>query len=136
MKRIKLPHVVIVKSPGLLPMMYTVREIAAAIAIPERTLRDWLGNGAPHHPDPQGRIWIVGTEFALWVEENRKPKKDIKMSENQAYCLRCRLAVDLLSPNTRHIRGKLTLTTGQCPHCKSTIHRGGRLRSNPSPQGV
>jgi tRNA G26 N,N-dimethylase Trm1 len=136
MIQIKIPHIVIVKSPGLLPMAYKVRELASAIAMPERTLRDWLAQGAPHHRDAQGHIWIIGTEFRVWVEKNRKPKKVSKMRDNQAYCMHCGSVVELLCSETRHVRGKLTSTTGQCPHCKSTIYRGGRLPSNPSPQGV
>lgn len=45
--RIKLPHQVIVKAPGLLPMLYTVRGLAEELGMPERTLRDWLVRGAP-----------------------------------------------------------------------------------------
>jgi hypothetical protein len=132
MKRIKLPHMVIVKSPGLLPMAYKVRELASAIAMPERTLRDWLAQGAPHHRDAQGHIWIIGTEFGKWVKKNRKPKGESKIHDNQAYCMHCRSVVELLCAETRHIRGKLTRTHGQCPNCNHTIYRGGRLLSNPS----
>ena len=66
--RIKLPHSVIVKSTSLLPMLYTVRELAEEITIPERTLRDWLANGAPHTRDHLGHIWIDGQAFARWVQ--------------------------------------------------------------------
>lgn len=54
---IKLPHSVIVKSPGLLPMFYQVSELAEAIGAVERTLRDWLVLGAPHLRDEEhGRV--------------------------------------------------------------------------------
>ncbi len=39
-------------------MLYTVSEIAAALAVPERTLRDWLEAGAPHDREQHARIWI------------------------------------------------------------------------------
>jgi hypothetical protein len=43
----KIPHSVIVKASGLLPMLYTVSELAMELDIPGRTLRNWLANGAP-----------------------------------------------------------------------------------------
>jgi hypothetical protein len=36
--RIRLPHCVIVKAPGLLPMLYKPSEIAEELKIPERTI--------------------------------------------------------------------------------------------------
>jgi hypothetical protein len=44
---IKLPHIVRVKSTGLLPMLYTVRELAEEISVPERTLHDRLRTAHP-----------------------------------------------------------------------------------------
>ena len=55
------PHLslsVIVKSPRLLPMLYTARELAIQQRVPERTLRDWLNMGAPHKRDYRERIGI------------------------------------------------------------------------------
>ena len=63
MTRLQLPRTAIIKSPGLLPMLYTVSEISAALDLAERTLRDWLSTGAPHFRDPRGHIWINGREF-------------------------------------------------------------------------
>jgi Tfp pilus assembly protein PilV len=40
--RFKIPHLVIVKAPGLLPMQYTAQELAEELSISESTLRDWL----------------------------------------------------------------------------------------------
>lgn len=45
-------------------MHYKVSELAAAIDIPERTLRDWLVAGAPHFRDQQDNLWIHGRDFA------------------------------------------------------------------------
>lgn len=70
--RIKLPHAVIVKAPGLLPMLYTVRELADELSMPERTLRDWLLHGAPHTRVRLGHIWVNGQAFAAWVASQRK----------------------------------------------------------------
>jgi predicted RNA-binding Zn-ribbon protein involved in translation (DUF1610 family) len=132
-QRIGLPHSVIVRAPGLLPMLYTVAELAAAIGIADRTLRDWLAHGAPHLRDAKGRVWVNGREFAAWVERMRKPARKRKLQDGQAYCVSCRKAVKLLNPETHHVRGKLTNTKGICPECGHTINRGGRLASNPKP---
>ena len=131
---IKLPHSVIVKSSGLLPMHYTIRELADAIGAVERTLRDWLANGAPNLRDTKGQIWINGKEFAGWVTLMRKPnRKRKKLKDNEGYCMHCRQAVEMLQPKTRHVRGKLTTTRGICSCCGRTIHRGGRIPTNPAP---
>jgi hypothetical protein len=61
---VKLPHSVIVKSTGLHPMFYTIRKLAEEIAIPKRTLCDWLLHGAPHTRDRLNHIWIDGRAFA------------------------------------------------------------------------
>ena len=130
---IRLPHSVIVKSPGLLPMQYTVRELAEAVGAVERTLRDWLAQGAPHTRDTKGHTWINGREFAGWVAHLRKPKRERKLKDSQGYCLHCRQVVELLEPQTRQVRGKLTNTRGKCARCGSIIHRGGRLASDSTP---
>lgn len=128
---IKLPHSVIVKSPGLLPMHYTIRELTQAVGAVERTLRDWLASGAPHLRDSKGHIWINGREFAGWVAAMRKPKRERKLKDSEGYCMRCRQIVELLEPRTQHMCGKLTSTRGKCARCGCSIHRGGRVSSNP-----
>lgn len=128
---IKLPHAVIVKAPGLLPMQYTPRELAQAVGAVERTLRDWFTQGAPHQRDTKGHIWINGREFASWVAGMRKPKPERKLRDNEGYCMHCRQVSELLAPKTRHLRGKLTITSGKCSRCGYAINRGGRIASNP-----
>ena len=59
---------VLIKAPGLLPMLYTPREIAEDLDVPETTLRDWLNHGAPHSRDESNHIWIDGRDFAAWVD--------------------------------------------------------------------
>lgn len=123
---IKIPHSVIVRAPGILPMLYMVRELAEELDISERTLRDWLKNGAPHERDSRKRIWINGVEFAQWVQANRKKKNKRKLNDDEAYCLRCNKAVRLEDPQVHHIKGKLIHIKGTCKHCGHTINRGGR----------
>ena len=125
-KRIRLPHSVIVKAPGLLPMLYKVSELAVELHLPERTLRDWLENGAPHKRDQSGQIWAHGPKFSNWVESMHKPKREKKLTDNQAYCFRCKQIVEIKDASSRPIKGKLIMTKGKCPHCGCVINRGGR----------
>jgi hypothetical protein len=124
----KIPHWVIVKAPGLLPMQYTAHEIVEELRIPESTLRDWLLRGAPHSRDEYNHLWVNGRRFAAWVEEQRKSKhrSPRKLKEGEGYCMRCNQIVEMLDPIVRHIKGKLFHTKGQCPTCGCAINRGGR----------
>ncbi len=122
-------------APDALHRSRTAKEIDAA----ERTLRDWLSNGAPHLKDATGRIWIHGREFADWVNRVKKSgSKQKTMKENEGYCMHCRSHVEMLATSTRYIRGKLTMTSGTCSQCGRIIHRGGRTPTNSAPnqQGV
>ena len=91
-------------------MLYTVSEMAAALGVPERTLRDWLEAGAPHDCEQNARIWIHGKEFAAWIAETRDPVKRRKLKDDEAYCMRCHRAVQMtdnplfFSPKTRFAR--------------------------------
>ena len=138
----RIRHSVIVSSPGLLPMSYTVSELAGELRVPDRTLRDWLDAGAPHQRDfssqrcsryvqrepgdDQRGGGRHGKGFAEWVQRQRKPKRERKLDNGSAYCLRCKKAVKLTEPRTRHIKAKLYLITGLCPQCGATINRGAR----------
>jgi hypothetical protein len=123
--KIHLSHSVIVKAPGLLPMLYKPSEIAGDLGIPNRTLYDWLDAGAPHQRDRSGHIWIIGVQFYEWVNQNRKKKEGKrKLSSGEAYCLRCNTAVQLINPVRQHVKGRLYLIKGICPQCGITINRG------------
>ncbi len=135
----KIPHLVIVKAPGLLPMQYTAHEIAKELRIPESTLRDWFLRGAPHFRDEYNHLWVNGQKFAAWIEEKRNAKtrrSTRKLKEGEGYCLRCNQIVQMVDPIVRHIKGKLYHTKGQCPTCGCIINRGGRYgRTAEFPQG-
>lgn len=72
---IKLSQRVIAKSPGLLSMRYKLSKISNKLVLNPRTPSNWTDAGLPHEHDSRGHIWIIGTEFAEWVEENRKSAK-------------------------------------------------------------
>ena len=129
--RTKLPHNVIIKAPGLLPMLYTPREICEELDIAESTLRDWLQIDVPHQRDNRNRIWINGEEFARWVNNQRKPKVTNKLKEDEAYCLRCNHVSKLLSPQIQPIKGNLVLIKGTCANCGAVINRGAHRDRTP-----
>lgn len=139
LSRFKIPHMVIVKAPGLLPMQYTAHEMAEELHIPETTLRDWFLRGAPHTRDEHNHLWVSGQDFSAWVEEQRKSKQrrsHRKLKDGEGYCLRCNQVVEMIDPIVRHIKGKLYHTKGKCPDCGCTINRGGRYgRAAELPQG-
>jgi len=123
---IHLTHNVIVKSPGLPPMLYKVRELAEELEMPERTLRDWLICGAPHTRDRFGHIWINGQEFAAWVKSHRMEKNAMRMQKGEAYCFRCKQKVNPSNLVPHRVVGRLVLMTGKCPKCGSQVQRGAR----------
>lgn len=123
-RRTKLPHAVIIKAPGLLPMLYTPREICEELGIAESTLRDWLQAGVPHQRDNRNRIWINGELFAGWVTKQRKPKMATLLNEDEAYCMRCNQVSKLISPQIQPIKGNLVLIKGTCEKCGNVINRG------------
>ena len=125
-RRNKLPQLVIVRSPGLLPMLYSPRELCEELGIAESTLRDWLQMGAPFQRDNRNRIWIQGEKFASWVKEQKKPKPTRKLNSDEAYCLHCNQVTRLISPQVLHIKGNLIHIKGTCPMCGHTINRGDR----------
>lgn len=129
--RTKLPHNVIIKAPGLLPMLYTPREICEELDIAESTLRDWLQIDVPHQRDNRNRIWINGEEFARWVNNQRKPKATNKLNEDEAYCLRCNQVSKLLSPQIQPIKGNLVLIKGTCANCGAVSNRGAHRDRTP-----
>lgn len=119
----KIPHSVIVRAPGLLPMLYKVRELAEELDISRRTIRRWARRGMPHQRDGRNHIWVNGEEFARWVEEQRCTNRGPKLGDDEGFCLRCRQAVRLVSP-VRQTDGKVTLLQGTCPRCGAIVNRG------------
>src|SRR5438067_685924 len=96
--RPRLSHVVIVKAPSMLPMLYKPTELEQELGVPVRTLQDWLEHGVPHHRDAAGHLWVNGRDLAAWVEEQRFRRHLPAPAVGQAYCLRCRKMVALNNP--------------------------------------
>ena len=122
----KIPHAVIIRAPGLLPMLYTLGELASVLGMPYNTLRGWLLSGAPHERDDNGRLWINGEIFAAWVRDQKLEKKRQKLAKGEGYCMHCNQARIIDSPQIHSVKGKVKYIRGNCPVCKSTINRGFR----------
>lgn len=125
-RRTKLPQRVICKAPGLLPMLYKVREIAKELDVAEPTIRHWLETGAPFERDSRGHLWVNGEKFARWVNTQRKQKKSRKLQDDEGYCFRCKKVVKLNNPEIVPIKGMLIHIRGSCAECGGAITRGGR----------
>ena len=127
--KFQLSHNTIVKAPGLLPMMYKVGEISDELNIHPSTLYDWLKNGAPHHRDNRGHIWINGQEFASWINATRrKGSGQEKLQDNEGFCMRCKKIVKILDPTIVHEKGKPKRVKGTCSNCKGKLGKG--IKSN------
>ena len=121
----RLPHSVIVRAPGLLPMLYRPRELAEDLGVSAYTVRQWVSHGAPHGRDARNHIWISGDRFAQWVDALRSRGGVGRLGPNQGYCVRCRTAVQLVSP-VRCRNGKSTLLRATCPRCGADVCRGAK----------
>jgi len=126
---IHLPHFVIVKSSGLLPMLYKIQELSQELKIPDRTLRDWLAKGAPHLKDERGHLWVNGQVFARWISSQRKLKIRNRLAATQARCFHCAQVVEIADQTVTKIKGQLVHIRGRCPKCGGQVYRGGRLRN-------
>ena len=123
---IPLPHAIITRAPGLLPMMYTTRELAEELKVSFQDIKRLVDGGAPHERDSRQHLWIDGTAFAQWVEETRFSQKNRnRLAHDEALCFRCRKPVKLSKPHAT-INKKQKLLTGICPECGATINRGAR----------
>lgn len=66
--RPRLPQLVIVRAPGLLPMWYSLRELAQELEVSVRSIQWWLDQGMSCRRDEHGHVWINGRQFAAWVK--------------------------------------------------------------------
>ena len=123
--RHRLPHLVIVRAPGLLPMWYSLRELAKELGISVRSIRVWLDQGLPCRRDERGHLWIDGRQCAAWVKAVHAQRSRQPLQTNEAYCLCCRRPVTLVNPSLiRH--GKQRLLRGNCSECGHIVCRAAR----------
>jgi hypothetical protein len=123
--RPRLTHHVIVKAPGLLPMLYRPSELSEEFGVDVSTIRDWVQAGLVHSRDEAGHIWINGRDMACWVEVQRKQAIRPPLADDQAFCLRCRKAVQVVEPKSAR-RGRQRVWQGRCAECGAVVNRGLR----------
>lgn len=114
---------VIIRSAGLMDMLYTPAEIAKELGISKHNLYHGLIQlGLPHDKDKDGHLWMHGPEVARWIREQSKGKHHA-LADDEAYCLRCRAVVPLQEAR-RIRRGRFLLLQGTCPTCGATVNKG------------
>jgi len=121
----RLPHLVIVRAPGLLPMWYSLRELAQELEVSVRSIRVWLDQGLPCRRDERGHLWIDGRQLAAWVKTSNVQRSRQSLQPHEAYCLHCRRPVTLLNPSST-CRGKQRLVRGTCAVCGHIVCRAVR----------
>jgi hypothetical protein len=121
----RLPHLVIVRAPGLLPMWYSRRELAQELEVSVRAVQWWLEQGLPCRRDERGHVWIDGRQFAAWVKTIILQRPRQALQAHEALCLTCRRPVALLNP-TSTCRGKQRLLRGTCSVCGHIVYRAVR----------
>ena len=121
---LKLPHKVIVRAPGLLPMMYTLKNwLCSRYAI--QHIEGWLSADCLMR-EMNGRIWINGELFPSWVNNQRMEKAHRKLANDEGFCMSCNQARKIENPKILHVKGKVKQIRGVCPVCHHTICRGIR----------
>jgi len=124
-KRPRIPQTVLVRSKGLLPVMYQTRALAEELGITPQLLVQWIRLGAPHTRDRTGRAWINGREFAEWVDLQRRQAAAAPQSGGPAFCPRCRAAIQIENPSYTAL-GTSALVAGNCPRCGGAVVRKKR----------
>jgi hypothetical protein len=112
-----------VRAWGLLDMLYQPSEIADEIGCDaQRIYRVLIPAGCPHQRDELGHIWIHGATFRDWA--NRTLSRDVdKLAEGQAYCLRCRVAVQMVGSEIKAVSRSVERVVGTCPACGAVVNR-------------
>lgn len=120
----KAPHAVIVRAPGLLPMFYTISELAQELQVPQSIVKSWIRAGLTIERDNRKHIFINGRELANWVNKTREmqspnPNPDISV----AFCFKCRSEVGIDNPKLLD-KSRYFLLKAICPHCGVKVNKG------------
>ena len=99
---------------NLFDMMYRPSELAEEIGITKRQFyRVYIPLGLPVERDSRNHVWINGLVFKEWIFEYYKKKK---LKNNEAFCLTCKDAVEIIDPLHNDIHS-LSYITCYCPRC-------------------
>ena len=121
----RLPHTVVVRAPGLLPMLYSPTELAEELHIPVHIVREWLNKGLLYRRDA---ATMSGLTVARWLpgwQQHVMARPYQPLQPDEAFCVNCQRPVKLENP-TRTPQGKHLRLSGTCPECGKSIHRGAR----------
>jgi len=133
-----LRHTQIVRLSRLLDMLYKPAEIAEEIGVhPDTVYRSYIPAGAPTVVDARGKVWIHGLTFASWASQTitqRRAKRQ-SLEDGQAWCMRCNLPVELITPTLKPVNHYLELLQAICPVCGTQINRL-RARLHTIPESV
>ena len=117
-----LPLQVRIRAPYLLPMCYTLQELAHRLEIDPQVVKHWMAYGMPQQRDHKGRVWIDGIAFARWVNRVSRRRHLLRLAQDEAHCAQCRTVVKLTQPETKG-QGSQRWLEGVCPECSSHIRR-------------
>ncbi len=127
MKKKLLDRSQIIKLSRLLYMKYKPSEIAKILAVDVNTVyRNYLNSGCPHERDENGNIWIIGTEFREWAQNEiakRKKKNDNPMQPNEGWCVKCNQRVLMENPKIVYSGGNREILQSLCPNCGTRVNR-------------
>jgi len=99
---------------NLFDMMYRPSELADEIGITKRQFyRVYIPLGLPVEGDSRNHVWINGLAFMDWILEYYKKTK---LKENEAFCLTCKKAVEIIDPIQNELHS-LFFITCDCPYC-------------------
>jgi hypothetical protein len=129
---VRLSRAQIIRLTRLLHMKYRPSEIADLLGVNVDTVyRSYLLNGCPHERDSQGKIWIVGTEFRKWADEEIAERKNTSkepMPEDQAWCVKCNQRVLMINPSVVYSGGNRQIIQSICPKCGRKVNRARGLK--------
>lgn len=105
---------------SLLDMLYRPSELAKEVGFnKQQVYQAYIPLGCPHRKDKKGHIWINGQHFREWYEETYRKTK---LKNNEAYCLTCLQAVEIVNP-THYKKGGMTYLLCDCPQCGRKLAR-------------
>lgn len=117
------PQEVIVRSPGLMPMLYRIPELADELGITEQAMGLYARSGLPVHVDAKGEHWINGRQFHDWLAQTRQSPKKQPLKSNEGFCFKCHRAVRIKAGKINK-HGRQRLLSGSCPICKTKVFKG------------
>jgi hypothetical protein len=100
-------------------LSYTIRELAEAFGINEKTCLRWIDEGLATVPGSKKPILILGSDAKVFIRQ-KNSKKKVQLKRHEFYCFRCK------APR-RAKRGTITrcgdTKKGDCNVCNTKMTR-------------